>query len=87
MKLDWASNISHFTDATTNGMDDGVGDSQIRPQRLKFDPPFKQKPHLDVLPRLPDQSSSVPCLATVPNGAAPQVFHLCDSVLVLLLFI
>ena len=72
---------------TTNGTDDGVGDLQIGPQRLKLDLPFKRKLHLDVLPCLPDWSSSVPRLATVPNGAAPQVFHLYDSVSVSLLFI
>nr|POE58257.1 hypothetical protein CFP56_05204 [Quercus suber] len=53
-------------------MDDGVGDRQIGPQRLKLDLPFKRKLHLDVLPRLPNRSSSVPRLASVPDDAAPQ---------------
>nr|POE69475.1 hypothetical protein CFP56_78832 [Quercus suber] len=68
-------------------MDDWVEDRQIKPQRLKLDLPFKRKLHLDVLPRLPDRSSSVPHLAIVPDGVMPQVFHLYDSVSVSLLFI
>ncbi|KAK7855052.1 callose synthase 12 [Quercus suber] len=53
-------------------MDDWVEDRQIKPQRLKLDLPFKRKLHLDVLPRLPDRSSSVPHLAIVPDGVMPQ---------------